>query len=72
MKVEVTLYNTNGEEIDGEVIDVGDRIDVNDPPDWPADVGNEDDLKMSEQIHNVIKPWLLFPGFHITITVPKE
>jgi hypothetical protein len=34
MKVEVTLYNTNGEEIDGEVIDVGDRIDVNDPPDW--------------------------------------
>jgi hypothetical protein len=72
MKIEVILFNTIGEACDEAVLDIGDGIDLRDPPDWPCEVGNKEEQRVSEHIHAAIKDWLLFPGFHISIAPAAE
>jgi hypothetical protein len=63
MKVEVTLWDSFDEEIFSTMVDVGNDYDAED---------DEDDDRGSEKIHDVIDNMLLFPGFHITITIPDD
>jgi hypothetical protein len=63
MKVEVTLWDTEGQEIAADIVDVGNAYDDEIP---------EREQEGSQKIHEVIEQYPIFPGFHITITVPKE
>jgi hypothetical protein len=61
MKIEVTSWDSWGDEISSEVVDVGNDFDPR---------SEEGDRSGSDKIHGAIERLLLFPGFKITITIP--
>jgi hypothetical protein len=66
MKVEVTLWDEFGEKAqaqDESVVDVGDLYESQVVEDWE---------KASQKIHEVMKNWIIFPGYHISFTIPQS